>query len=80
MGLGAAGQGIMYPIKAKPKDDTLGVGVKVPKDLQTRVPDKVKKLDAKATRRMALQDKRRKERLQQQFYGSSDLEKYLGIQ
>jgi hypothetical protein len=78
-GLGVVQQGIQYPIKVKPKDDTLGIGVKVPKDLETRMKrEKVQKLDAKKVRKMAAEDKKRRERLQQQFYGNADVEKYLG--
>ncbi|KAK8118731.1 uncharacterized protein PG998_003357 [Apiospora kogelbergensis] len=33
-GLGASQQGVQYPIKAKQKEDTLGIGVEVPKDLE----------------------------------------------
>ncbi|ORY65301.1 G-patch domain-containing protein [Pseudomassariella vexata] len=76
-GLGATQSGIQYPIKVKPKKDTLGIGVKVPRVLEPKK-EKVQKLDAKKARQMALEDKKRREQLQRQFYGNSDLQKYLG--
>lgn len=77
-GLGASRQGMQYPLKATPKDDTLGIGVKPPKNLEARRKDKVQKLDAGQARKKAAEDKKRRDRLQQHFYGSSDIEKYLG--
>jgi hypothetical protein len=71
-------QGMQYPIKVTPKDDKLGIGVKVPKNLEARKKEKVQKLDAKKVRNMAVEDKKRREKLQRQFYGNGDLEKYLG--
>ncbi|OTA63630.1 hypothetical protein K449DRAFT_381355 [Hypoxylon sp. EC38] len=76
-GLGAEHQGIQYPIKVKQKNDTLGIGVKVPKNLPAKK-EKPKTYDAKKIRKMALEDKKRHERLRRQFYGNSDVEKYLG--
>jgi hypothetical protein len=76
-GLGAAQQGIQFPLKPKPKDDQLGIGVVVPKDVPKRK-EKPELLDAGKVRKMAQQDKKRAERLRQQFYGNPDLEKYLG--
>lgn len=79
-GLGAAGQGVQYPIKVKPKEDRLGVGVVVPKDFQVRKPkvEKPKMLDAKKVRKMAADDRKKTDKLQQQIFGKVDLEKYLG--
>ncbi|KAI0152438.1 hypothetical protein F4776DRAFT_31309 [Hypoxylon sp. NC0597] len=76
-GLGAEQQGIQYPIKVKQKNDTLGIGVKVPKNLPAKK-EKPKTYDAKKIRKMALEDKKRHERLRRQFYGNPDVEKYLG--
>jgi hypothetical protein len=77
-GLGAAQQGVQYPIKAKEKNDTLGIGVKVPKDLGQRKKETLPKLDAGKVRKLAAEDKKRRERLHRQFYGNGELEKYLG--
>ncbi len=76
-GLGAGQQGIPYPVKAKPKDDNLGIGMKVPKGLP---PPKKKEqlLDAKKVRKMALEDKKRASRIHQDLFGDGRLEKYLG--
>ncbi|KAH8681231.1 hypothetical protein BX600DRAFT_504954 [Xylariales sp. PMI_506] len=78
-GLGIAQQGVQYPIKIVEKNDTLGIGVKIPKDIEARKKEKVQKLDAGKVRKMAAEDKKRRERLHQQFYGNGELEKYLGI-
>ncbi|KAI1825285.1 hypothetical protein F4861DRAFT_502300, partial [Xylaria intraflava] len=80
-GLGAFNQGISFPIKAKPKNNTLGLGVEVPRDLITEQKTskrRPKMLDAKKVRKMAAQDKKRHEQLRHQFYGNSEVEKYLG--
>ncbi|KAI0132061.1 hypothetical protein BJ170DRAFT_592042 [Xylariales sp. AK1849] len=78
-GLGVVQQGMQYPIKVKEKNDTLGIGVKIPRDFQPAKKEKAQRLDAKKVRKMAAEDKKRKERLQRQFYGNGDLEKYLGL-
>lgn len=81
-GLGAAGQGTQYPVKAKPKEDRLGVGVVVPKDgaakKKEREKEKPKLLDAKKVRKMAAEDRKRADRLQKELFGRVDLERYLG--
>ena len=85
-GLGASQQGIQFPLKARPKDDTLGIGVEVPKDF---VPPKTRKgkgkgtekaqtYDAKKVRKMVADDRKRKESLRERIFGNSDIEKYLG--
>ncbi|KAJ1333411.1 G-patch domain-containing protein [Microdochium nivale] len=76
-GLGAQGQGMHYPIKATPKDDTLGIGVKVPKHLPPKK-EKPAKMDAGKVRKAAAEDRKRNERLRQQLFSSSDVDKYLG--
>ncbi|KAI0447609.1 hypothetical protein F4803DRAFT_498775 [Xylaria telfairii] len=77
-GLGALEQGISFPIKGKPKNDTLGLGVKVPKDMAVKTKEKPKMLNAKKVRKMAAEDKKRHEKLRHQFYGNSEVERYLG--
>jgi hypothetical protein len=78
-GLGALQQGVSFPIKAKPKYNTLGLGVEVPKDVANKKKEKPKMLDAKRVRKMAAEDKKRQERLRQQFYGNPEVERYLGV-
>lgn len=82
VGLGAAGQGTQYPVKAKPKEDRLGVGVVVPKDGAARKKEKDKEkpklLDAKKVRKMAAEDRKRADKLQRELFGRVDLDKYLG--
>lgn len=82
-GLGAAGQGVHYPLKVKPKDDHLGIGTVVPKNegrgtRRTKATEKPQLLDAKKVRKMAAEDRKRTDRLQRQIFGKVDLEKYLG--
>ncbi|KAI0453088.1 hypothetical protein F5B21DRAFT_309910 [Xylaria acuta] len=79
-GLGAPNnQGISFPINAKPKYDTLGLGVEVPKDITTQGKEKPQMLNAKKVRKMAAEDKKRHEKLRHQLYGNSEVERYLGI-
>ncbi|KAI0520909.1 hypothetical protein F5B22DRAFT_598771 [Xylaria bambusicola] len=77
-GLGALNQGISFPIKAKPKNDTLGLGVEVPKDFESKKKDKPQMLNAKKVRKMATEDKKRHEKLRHQLFGNPDVERYLG--
>ncbi|GAB1318886.1 hypothetical protein MFIFM68171_09096 [Madurella fahalii] len=76
-GLGAEQQGIQFPVKAKVKDDYLGVGMHIPKGLP---PPKKKELllDAKKVRKMAMEEKRRAARVREELFGDGRLEKYLG--
>lgn len=83
-GLGASQQGIQFPLKAKPKDDTLGIGVEVPKDFVSKAKttkekrEKAQAYDAKKVRKMVADDRKRTERLRERIFGNSDVEKYLG--
>lgn len=85
-GLGAAGQGVNHPIKVKPKDDHLGIGVENEKnnknkngrDSKEKPAATNKLLDAKRVRKMAAEDRKKTDRLQQQIFGKIDLDKYLG--
>jgi hypothetical protein len=78
LGLGASGQGIQYPITTKPKDDKLGIGVVLPKDVERMKKVKPVKLDAGKVRRMQEKDKKKAERLREMFYRNEDIERYLG--
>ncbi|KAF6833459.1 G-patch domain-containing protein [Colletotrichum plurivorum] len=79
-GLGAAGQGLQYPLKTKPKENKLGLGLEVPKELKGKIEKKKKPrtMDAKQCRKKADEDKRKAERLRQMFYGSEEMDRYLG--
>ena len=76
-GLGAAGEGIRAPVKAKIKNDTVGLGVKVIRDKKHLDP-KVERMNAKQVRKKDRDDRRKWKRLQEMFYGNDDTEKYLG--
>lgn len=77
-GLGAEGQGIQFPIKTKPKDDKLGIGVVLPKPGEIKKKQKLEKLDAGKVRKLQERDKRKGEKLREMFYRSEDVERYLG--
>jgi len=77
-GLGAGQQGIPYPVKARAKDDNLGVGMAVPPPSSSLKKEKVKLLDAKKVRKQVLEEKRRAESIRRQLFGRDDLERYLG--
>ncbi|KAK4043401.1 hypothetical protein C8A01DRAFT_32527 [Parachaetomium inaequale] len=76
-GLGADQQGIKFPVKAKVKDDNLGVGMHVPRGLP---PPKKKEqlLDAKKVRKMAREETKKAARIRQELFGDGKLERYLG--
>lgn len=85
VGLGANGQGILFPIVPKEKKDKLGLGA----DRQDYKKKKVfggasaadvrqGMLDAGKVRKLAKIDKRKHEKLQRMFYGNDEVEKYLG--
>ncbi|AEO55333.1 hypothetical protein MYCTH_2107979 [Thermothelomyces thermophilus ATCC 42464] len=86
-GLGVEQQGIRYPVKAKVKDDNLGIGMRAPSpppppgEKQREEEKKKKKaqlLDAKKVRKMALDDRKKAARIRQDLFGDGRLEKYLG--
>lgn len=79
LGLGAKGEGVRVPLKAKVKNDTVGLGVeRAIRKGQAVSEKKVERLDAKGVRRKEVEAKKRGERLQQMFYGKDDVDKYLG--
>ncbi|KAM0180825.1 hypothetical protein ACHAPF_002118 [Botrytis cinerea] len=77
LGLGASGQGIQFPIKTKPKDDKLGIGVVMPKKGEIRKKEKPQKLDAGKVRNLHEKDRRKGEKLREMFYRNDDVERYL---
>jgi hypothetical protein len=78
LGLGASGQGIQFPIKVKQKDDKMGIGLVLPKDIDKMKRKKKEKMDAGKVRKMYDEDKRKGERLREMFYRNDDVERYLG--
>ncbi|ESZ90667.1 hypothetical protein SBOR_8947 [Sclerotinia borealis F-4128] len=78
LGLGASGQGIQFPIKTKPKDDKLGIGVVLPKEGEIRKKCKIQKLDAGKVRKLHENDRRKGEKLREMFYRNDDVERFLG--
>ena len=77
-GLGADQQGITFPVKAKVKDDNLGVGIHMPRGLPPPPKKKEKLLDAKKVRKMALEETKKAARIRQELFGDGKLERYLG--
>ncbi|MCJ1277599.1 hypothetical protein MMC21_005413 [Puttea exsequens] len=75
-GLGASEEGIRVPIKAKIKNNTVGLGVEFKH--QKELKKKVERLDAKQMRRKETEDRRKREKLQDIFYRSHDIVRYLG--
>ncbi|KAK3691812.1 hypothetical protein LTR37_018411 [Vermiconidia calcicola] len=75
-GLGAEGEGILYPIKAKENPQRAGLGA----DFTRRAVkvEKAPKLDAGKVRMKEKEGKKKAERLRNAFYRSDDVEKYLG--
>jgi hypothetical protein len=86
LGLGAQREGILHPIKAKEKRDTVGLGVNLNNDEPTlkkqRKPAEkskpVERLDAGKIRKLEQNNKKRHERLQTLFYSNDEVDKYLG--
>ena len=80
LGLGAQSQGIQFPIKAKPKDDKMGLGLVFPREKGAGIvkKDVKEKLDAGKVRKLEERDRRKREKLQELFYRSEDLDRYLG--
>lgn len=91
-GLGAHGEGIRYPIKAKEKNDKLGIGATMPKPKRdvlelSRGVDQAKtgkerdnekgKKKKGWVKKTEEEEKRRSDRLQQLFYESEEVSKYL---
>jgi hypothetical protein len=78
-GLGIERQGIQFPIKVKPKDDKLGLGLVIPKESRTKVEKKKpQSVDAKQRRQQVERDRQKTEKLRQLFYGNEDVDRYLG--
>ncbi|KAF9773171.1 hypothetical protein IL306_009077 [Fusarium sp. DS 682] len=72
-GLGREGEGMRYPIKVVAKEDTLGIGATIPKDIQEKKKEeKPKPLNRKEAKELAAKERQRHERLQGEIYGRVD--------
>jgi hypothetical protein len=86
LGLGAAGrEGIREPIKPKAKNDTTGLGMKIDENalaakqkIQQQRQEQRNKLNAKQVRLGAMADRKKGDQLRELFYGSDDIQRYLG--
>lgn len=84
LGLGAAREGILHPVKAKEKRDRVGLGVEEETQERTKIRKKpeakqpVQRLDAGKIRKLEAERRKRDERLRQMFYSNDEVEKYLG--
>jgi hypothetical protein len=77
-GLGREGEGMRYPIKVKAKEDTLGVGATIPKEIQEKKKqEKHKQLNRHELKQLKAKERQRHERLQGEIYGRVDVESYL---
>ncbi len=90
-GLGARGEGIRFPIKAKEKTDKMGIGASIPERkrdeevgravMEARVrkqkEDERKRKGKGWLKRMNEEEARRGNSLQDMFYGSEDVDRYL---
>ncbi|KAK2675752.1 hypothetical protein RAB80_007937 [Fusarium oxysporum f. sp. vasinfectum] len=77
-GLGREGEGMRYPIKVVAKEDTLGIGATIPKEIQEKKKEeKPKPLNRKEAKQLAAKERQRHERLQGEIYGRVDVESYL---
>ena len=85
LGLGAAGEGILHPVKAREKRDRIGLGVETDADDRARKGKKkpetrkpIARLDAGKARLLDAESRKRDQRLREMFYRNDEVEKYLG--
>ena len=85
VGLGASGQGMLFPLVPKEKRDKFGLGIDKKQHEKKRALGgasaadvKEGRLDAGKVRKLAKVEKRKHDKLQRMFYGNDEVEKYLG--
>jgi hypothetical protein len=85
VGLGASGQGMLFPLVPKEKRDKLGLGIDKKDHEKKKVLGGASaadvregKLDAGKIKKLAKVEKRKHDKLQKMFYGNDEVEKYLG--
>ena len=77
LGLGVCGEGIRAPLKAKVKNDTVGLGVHL-REVKGAQIKKTVSLDAKQARRWAFESDKKRQMLREVFYENDDVLKHLG--
>ncbi|KAI9893093.1 MAG: hypothetical protein M1814_000640 [Vezdaea aestivalis] len=75
MGLGANGAGILDPIKAEPKNNNAGIGMKL--NLLPKADKKVRKLNPKQLKAEADKNKPKDDRLRRELYADPSVASYL---
>ncbi|KAF2189605.1 hypothetical protein K469DRAFT_723543 [Zopfia rhizophila CBS 207.26] len=75
-GLGAKGDGLLFPLKPKEKRDTAGLGVQLKKDAVVKKNEA--QLDAGKIRKKEVEDKKKAKKLHDLFYRDDKVSKYLG--
>jgi hypothetical protein len=86
VGLGARGEGMLFPLVPKEKRDKLGLGIDKKAEERRKGLAKGRgvaqageiRLDAGKIQKLAKVEKRKHARLQRMFYGNDEVEKYLG--
>ncbi|KAF1911782.1 hypothetical protein BDU57DRAFT_86523 [Ampelomyces quisqualis] len=85
VGLGATGQGMLFPLVPKEKRDKFGLGIDKKEHEKRRALGgasaaefKEGRLDAGKMRKLATVEKTKHDKLQRMFYGNDEVEKYLG--
>lgn len=85
VGLGASGQGMLFPLVPKEKRDKLGLGIDKKEHEKKRALGGASKADVKEGRldagkikKLAQVQKKKDAKLQRMFYGNDEVEKYLG--
>lgn len=77
LGLGASGDGRLYPIQPKEKVDKAGIGIQSdPKSGMSKVQKKL--LNPKELRKLEAEKKKRNQRLHDMFYTDDRVARYLG--
>jgi hypothetical protein len=81
-GLGKEGEGILYPLQPKEKNDRKGIVEREIEEKKRRRKaakvEKEKKLSAGEVRKAAVEDRKKAERLRKLFYMDDEVLKYLG--
>ena len=75
VGLGREGEGIRYPLKVATKEDNLGIGAVLPKEIKKV--EKPKPLSAKQLKEQEVKDRKKREKLAQEMFTSSDVDRHL---
>ncbi|KAH7312434.1 hypothetical protein B0I35DRAFT_436991 [Stachybotrys elegans] len=78
IGLGREGEGMRFPIKVAPKEDTLGIGaVMGPARDPKEAPPPPKQLSARERKAREVREREKDQKLRGEIFGSVDVERYL---